>query len=454
MHYLRAALVVAAPAAIAVACAHSGSSGAAACILCVQDSDCAAGSKCAQLGGDSYCASTCTSSSACPSDQTCTMASGANGEQLEVCVPNTNMCGGSSGTGGGATSSSSSSGNPNVCGSLDGPTVTASCTSCKTSGQTCQANGCYGGWWCNVDTNTCQAPPSPSSCPTSSSSSSSSSSSTSSGTTGSIGPNGGTISNLNFAIIGDTRPANEDDTANYPTAVITKIWQDVQAHNPPFAVTTGDYMFASPSGTQSVSQLQIYVQARNSYTGTVFPAMGNHECTGGTTSECGQGNPDGITNNYNAFVSALLSPLGKTLPYYTINVNGTNNAWTAKFVFVACNAWTSTQSTWLTGELAKPTTYTFVVRHEGSDAPTVPCVTPTATIMAEYPLTLLIAGHTHTYAYYASEKQLIVGNGGAPLSGSVNYGYVIAEQQSSGQIQFTSYDYSTNAAVQTFSVGP
>ena len=65
--------------------------------------------------------------------------------------------------------------------------------------------------------------------------------------------------------------------------------------------------------------------------------------------------------------------------------------------------------------------------------PPRPGVTPsTRQIIAAHPLTLLIAGHTHTYAYYASEKQIIVGNGGAPLAGSVNYGYVVAASRRTG----------------------
>jgi hypothetical protein len=35
----------------------------------------------------------------------------------------------------------------------------AGCTSCKTSNKPCQANGCYGGWWCNTATNRCRKPP-------------------------------------------------------------------------------------------------------------------------------------------------------------------------------------------------------------------------------------------------------------------------------------------------------
>jgi hypothetical protein len=267
---------------------------------------------------------------------------------------------------------------------------------------------------------------------------------------------GGTLPALSFAVVGDTRPPSDNDTANYPTAVITKIWQDVEAFSPrpAFGISTGDYMFAYASGSGSGAgpQLDLYLGARKSFTNIVFPAMGNHECTGAVASNCGAGNADGITINYNAFLTKMLAPIGQTKPYYTIHINGTGNAWTSKFVFIACNAWDSTQSSWLSGELAKPSTYTFVVRHEGSIATTGPCVTPSASIIAQYPLTLLIVGHTHTFAYYPSEKQVVVGNGGAPLTGNVNYGYVIVEQQPSGSLLLREFDYATNASQQTYTV--
>jgi hypothetical protein len=273
--------------------------------------------------------------------------------------------------------------------------------------------------------------------------------------------------------VGDTRPPTEDDVAGYPTAVITKIWQEVEAASPrpAFAVTTGDYQFAGPThtpGTQA-QQINLYLGARAAFTNTVFPAMGNHECDGATQDNCysctgsacsnvGGSCIGGIcqTPNFTTFVSKMLTPINETLPYYTINVNGTGGAWTSKFVFVACNNWSTTQATWLAAQLAVPTTYTFVVRHEGTIATSAPCLSGTGsnnadTIMGQHPYTLLIAGHTHTYAYYSSEKQVIVGNGGAPLTNSVNYGYVIARQQGTS-IVFTSYDYSTNQSIGSFTV--
>jgi len=141
-----------------------------------------------------------------------------------------------------------------------------------------------------------------------------------------------------------------------------------------------------------------------------------------------------------------------TTPYYTVSVKSTTGAWTAKFVFVAANAWTSAQSSWFTSAMSQSTTYTFVVRHEGTTATTAPGVTPSAAIMSQHPYTILIAGHTHTYAHFPSDKEIIVGNGGAPLSGGVNYGYVIARQKPDGSIGFTAYDYSTNAVIESFAV--
>jgi hypothetical protein len=211
-------------------------------------------------------------------------------------------------------------------------------------------------------------------------------------------------------------------------------------------------MFANPTGTQGAAQLDLYLAARAPFTNVIFPAMGNHECTGYTASNCGTGNTDGITNNYTAFLQKMLAPLGVTTPYYTVNVASPTGAWTAKFVIMAGNAWDTTQAAWFTAEMAKPTTYTFVVRHEGTDATTAPGVTPSGQIMAKYPYTLLLAGHTHTFEWLPSTRQVITGNGGAPLTGSIDYGYVIAQQRADGALVFQELDYSTNAVETTFVV--
>jgi len=424
---------------LVAACSNKGQRGDDAgvgCPPCVIDSDCAGGGICSQLGGDSYCAMPCPNGDECGSNQQCTSVVTVTGDQASVCVdPNSTQCGPNPPVDNDAG---------NACPGFADPSTTASCASCTPQTKPdCQANGCYGGWYCNLQTTKCQAPPS---CgpvqdagppPTL----------YDGGITGSIGPTGGNESVLYFAVVGDTRPATEDDTSHYPTAIIGKIFTDLSGvkPQPPFVVSTGDYQFSNPYGSEASKQLALYLAARGPYTGVQFPAMGNHECTGGTASNCGQGNANGLTNNYKAFMSQLLGPIQQTSPYYVINVNATDNSWTSKFVFVAGNAWDATQSAWMDAAMAKPTTYTFVVRHEPAAANTAPGVGPSEAIMAKHPYTLAIVGHSHEYHHskYTQPKEVIIGNGGAPLALNQNYGYAIIAQRTDGSLQVDMFDYQT-----------
>jgi hypothetical protein len=266
----------------------------------------------------------------------------------------------------------------------------------------------------------------------------------------------GTMAQLRFAVVGDSRPALVDDTAGYPSDVVTRIYGDVQSLDPPpaFVVSTGDYLFASePRGgdaSQAGPQLDIYLQARARFTGALFPAMGNHECTGATASNCGAGSADGVTSNYAAFVAKLLAPIGARAPYFLVEAAAPDRSWTAKLVFVAANAWSSAQSTWLDATLARPTTYTFVVRHEPASATTAPGVAPSEAILARHPYTLAIVGHSHTYAHSASTpREVLVGNGGAPLT-SKSYGFAVFAQRSDGAIAIDMLDWQTLAADASF----
>jgi hypothetical protein len=132
------------------------------------------------------------------------------------------------------------------------------------------------------------------------------------------GPGGGLLTDLRFAVVGDTRPANLDDTANYPTPIVSAIWADVEAEvpHPLFAVSTGDYMFASTAGSQQGPQLDAYLGARATFHGVAYAAMGNHECNGFTSSNCGPGGNDGEPANYLLFLSKLVAPIGELRPYY------------------------------------------------------------------------------------------------------------------------------------------
>jgi hypothetical protein len=180
--------------------------------------------------------------------------------------------------------------------------------------------------------------------------------------------------------------------------------------------------------------------------------MGNHECTGATDSNCGAGNRDGITPNMTDFITTMLHPIGVTTPYYVEHFAASDNSWTAKLVVVACNAWDSTQQSWLASALAPQTTYTFVVRHESNDAVSQTQCSASQGIIDSHPLTLLIVGHTHTYRHYATDHEIIVGNGGAPLTTGTNYGYVIVARNASGTLTITSYDYMTHAVLDSFTI--
>ena len=359
---------------------------AAQCPVCVTDQDCNGG-VCAQFGSDIFCAPSCANGASCSADRTCDVETSATGDQVSVCVPNGNVCG---------PDNDSADAGPSGCASSDSDGGSPNCA---------------------FDAGSVPI-------------------------TGSIGANGGTASRLYFSIVGDTRPANPDDTAAYPTAIITKIYADVTALSPRplFVVNTGDYMFATPGKGNAAPQLNLYLTAQKQFPGTAFPAMGNHECTGATDSNCATS----PTDNMNQFMSLMLAPLGVTKPYYSININATDSSWTAKLVFIAANAWNSTQSSWLDTTLGQATTFTFVVRHEPTEANTAPGVTPSDAIIAKHPYTLLLTGHTHTYSHYSdSPKQIVVGNGGAPPTGTKNYGFGVVEQRSDGTIQVDVLDYQT-----------
>lgn len=424
---------------------------ASACPPCVTASDCAGGSQCAQFGSDIYCAPSCTTAKDCSADRDCLTVPSATGDQVNVCVPRGDVCGASVGpmpdAGTGDATTATDAGSSTTCGTLVSPDTKAACK-CDPTLHTCQPNGCYGGWWCDTATLKCHAAPTT---PCGTADAGPPPPPVDAGPPGTITAAGGSLNRLLFAVVGDTRPPTDDDTAGYPTAVITKIYQDIAALSPmpPFVVSTGDYMFAKAFGTQSGPQLDLYMGARAKYPGVEFPAMGNHECTGAVTSNCGSGNPDGITNNYTSFMNKMLAPIGQSKPWYEIDIHDTAGKWTSKFLFIAGNAWTSEEASWFDAAMAKPTTYTFVVRHEPAAANTAPGVTPSETIMKAHPYTLALVGHTHTYGKTGA-RQVTIGNGGAPLVGTGNFGFALLQQRTDGAIQVDMIDYATGATDPAF----
>ena len=270
------------------------------------------------------------------------------------------------------------------------------------------------------------------------------------------GSGGGRLAELTFAVVGDTRPANLNDTAGYPTEIARQIWTDVDAETPrpTFAVTTGDYMFASTTGVEVDAQLDLYLAARSSFSGVLYPALGNHECNGYTVSNCGPGGHEGTPPNYVQFIARMLGPVGEIKPYYIERFAAQDGTWSAKFVFIAANAWTETQARWPDLVLGEPTTYTFAIRHEAHYSTTAPGVDPSQLILNKHPMTMLIVGHSHMYQHIPAYREIIVGNGGAPLTSNTNYGYVIIARQPDGTLQTTSYDYLSHAIVDQFLVTP
>jgi hypothetical protein len=483
-----------------------------ACAPCATSADCTHGA-CVQIGGDDFCALGCTTTADCATGSTCGPTVSFDGLQVNACLPNNGAC---SGTGCGTCPANQicdtatatcvdSQTQTGACGTLVPPTTAAQCTSCPQGSQPdCQQNGCYGGWYCDTSTNNCHSPPS--TCPGDGSGtgdcaglvppdSPSSSCTTctpgsgdcqnngcfggwycntntskcnpppadcgSSGGVdagpepdagpieGSVTSNGGAVSRMFFAVVGDTRPPNEDQTSSYPTSIINKIYSDIDALSPKpqFVLTTGDYMFANPSGVEGAAQIALYQSAMSSFSnGPHLGVMGNHECTGYTAGNCA----NNLTKNMKAYESTFMTPNGFSTPYFVVPFHAEDNSWTAKLVGIACNAWDTTQKAWLTQQMATSTTYTIVSRHEPSEANTAPCVTDSDNIINAAGFDLSIVGHTHTFR--RNGKEIVVGNGGAPLTSSAGYGFATVEMIPGTGFRVVEYDATSALPVDTFTV--
>ena len=379
---------------------------------CIADTTCGAGAFCAQYAGDSYCAPDCKTAP-CADGRTCISATTQEGQPVSICVPNADVpVGASAGASGGG-------------GAVTGGSAGTGASAGASAGSSAGGSG---------------------------GASAGSSAGSSAGAAGSgVTATGGTLDVLSFAIVGDTRPAVIEDTKGYPLPIISAIYQDVADAKPAFAIATGDYMYAIPGTATGAAQLDLYLTARKLYAGTVFYTMGNHECDGITFSNCGPDTISGVTTNYKAFQSKLLAEIGQTNPYYRVRIDAVDGSWSAKFLVIAANFWSDTQATWLDTALGEKTTYTFVVRHEGSSAVNGG-VSASEKIMLKHDYTALLAGHTHTFSYNPTKREIITGIGGAPLTGSVDYGYVVARQEADGAIRFTVSDYLTKATIQTFRI--
>ena len=126
------------------------------CEPCLVSSDCSPNATCGVYSGDTFCATLCPTGNGCESDETCTQITVVGAADTKACVPTNGVC--APITGPIADGSAI-----DRCGVLNGPTVASACHACGKYSNDCQANGCYGGYWCNTSTKRCGKPPT--SCP-------------------------------------------------------------------------------------------------------------------------------------------------------------------------------------------------------------------------------------------------------------------------------------------------
>jgi hypothetical protein len=122
------------------------------CEPCAAVSDCQSGDTCGQFAGDAFCARLCPNHNECAIDESCASVATVSGAHVDACTPKSGTCN--------PAPPPTSDGNVLThCGSLVGPSVTATCRSCGRFSNDCQPNGCYGGWWCSTVTHYCERPP-------------------------------------------------------------------------------------------------------------------------------------------------------------------------------------------------------------------------------------------------------------------------------------------------------
>lgn len=261
-----------------------------------------------------------------------------------------------------------------------------------------------------------------------------------------IGPKGGEVGLLRFAVYGDVRPHSKDDDSGYPVQTVHEIFTRIAARRPQLVLGVGDWMFAS-NYEHAKTQLTKLLGAETPYAHQVFHAMGNHECDGWTTSNCPKGNETGLVR---AYFEKLL-PFTKKA-YFKLDVK--TQVGKAKFVIIAPNAWDSAQETWLKQAMQETTRYTFVVRHEPPTDMRAPGMKPSEAIFKNYPhTTLFLYGHDHEYRHL-SANQVISGNGGAPMHDGSHYGYLWVEQLSDGNIKVSARRSDSDQVTDSFTLTP
>ncbi|HZS37057.1 MAG TPA: metallophosphoesterase [Polyangia bacterium] len=273
---------------------------------------------------------------------------------------------------------------------------------------------------------------------------------------GPIGPTGGTVDRLFFGITGDTRPSQCGSA--YPQAVINSIYTGFKSKGVQFVVDQGDHMFNCGYGAAAVAgaqqQLGYYLAAANILGKTVFMTMGNHECSGSSSSLCSPTASNGPNPNYTAFMQAM-APISN-LPYYRFDV--TTNTGLAVFIVIADDAWDATQQSWLTTQLTDADAhakYTFVSKHHPDGNTDHPEFQMIYDLVRQHRYTLFFTGHSHLYKReHGDPRAMVLGCGGAPLAGGNFFGYGTVEQGVDDRIYVNVYDQATGNVMDQFDVGP
>lgn len=265
---------------------------------------------------------------------------------------------------------------------------------------------------------------------------------------GTVGVGGGAVHRLHFGVTGDTRPANADDLAGYPTPVIAQIVARMAARRVQFALDLGDHMNVEGSGAAGAdAQMQLYLGAVGGLGAPWFMALGNHECP----DQCA---PDSAVPTYQSYLRAL-RPVS-ALPFYAFDVK--TDLGLARFVVVADNAWSDAQAAWLEQTLEaadRQARYTIVARHHPlADG----AFTASAQIVARHHKALVLTGHSHQYLQDLdgdpSGRAVILGTGGAPLGhGWASFGYGVVTQGEDGALTYTQFDSATDAPLDQFRTG-
>lgn len=265
-----------------------------------------------------------------------------------------------------------------------------------------------------------------------------------------VGPQGGAVDKLFFAVTGDTRPKGCDQTQSYPADVITSIANGINAVGAQFTVDLGDHMNVCKHD-QSIAdaQMNMYMKAISNFSGTWFMTMGNHECfSGGNCSGA-----YGSDYNFTSFMNAL-SPVSQS-PYYSVDVQ--TRFGLATFVIIADDAWDGTQSSWLDSTLTRAdrlAKYVFPVRHHPVAGRKGNNLDAIATIERHH-YSLILAGHDHLYHHDPNSthggRDVVVGLGGASL---YDTGFGTVGQQDDGSLRFQLYDATGNPQNETWTISP